>query len=176
MCHASCVTKETNKCDPLEQLALYTRQRELSTAATAGDSTTSLGCYPLELDNNLTALSGNIWKRSRAVLERRGSNLLASASRLDLSLSSSDHSAVNKCNRSVSGRSTGGSSSRGKENEQLLHSTSTQTSSGENDDTIRQSGCKAASASGEGIHLHTMSSGTGGHTKAKDSKSDCVVM
>lgn len=174
VCHAGCVTRETNKCDPLEQLALYTRQRELSTGATAGDSTTSLSYFPLENDTTLSASPGNIWKRSRAVLERRGSNLLASASRHDLSHSTSEKHALDRGGKDADSPSMAGLSSQGKENEGIARGG--RGSDGANDNTVRQTACKASSTASSGDRQCTVMPTAIEHTKEKDSKSDCAIM
>ena len=174
ICHAGCVTKEVNRCDPLEQLALYTytRQRELSTSATAGsgDSTVSLSHYPLKIDSTITALPANIWKRSRAALERRGSNMLASPGRR------STKSSVDDRNPHGAGMSPGvtsraESSSSNKEN--VLRPRGGDGSLDDRD-TVRQS---TTSPPSKGTNVNGQSEkAVIGHTKGKDRKSDCLVM
>lgn len=173
VCHAGCVTKEVNRCDPLEQLALYTRQRELSTSATAGaeDSTVSLGHYPLKLDSNITALPANIWKRSRAALERRGSNQLAPPNRHHPGSSVISLATVDVGTSASNSSSRGHSSISGKENG---HRPRGGDGSSDDQDTVRQAaiglGPKASLASGQSDRPVSP------HVKAKDGKSDCMVM
>lgn len=171
VCHAGCVTKEVNRCDPLEQLALYTRQRELSASADAGESTTSLGHYPLEIDSNLTALSNNIWKRSKAALERRGSTKLAPPLQR-MSNTSSDSVTTAHIAKSAS-TSSRPSSALGKKEDGRARTRSQDVSS-DDQNTVRQAAstpCSDRVAVSGGVE-----NGPNGQTKAKDSKSDCQVM